>query len=303
MPQKVVRRTKLKKTPLLVILLFILIVIGSLVAIFFDYYDDIKNAPPNVGLVGLPSVEKPISSAPIVAADPLPPSSQPDANIKEVRVETVVPQTMPVDDVYFKDALFIGDSILKGFKLWATPYPSNVIADQNVGLDQIFNGKDVYYVSSTQKTTLWSAIEQKLPKPAKIYVMLGTNGIPGYDNERHIVFYKDLVEKLKKKYPDAIIYLESVTPITKEVSTKRSPNFTTKKINGFNELILQLAKDQGVYYLEVEDALMDENGYLKADYDAGDGTHMPKEGHLALFNYLKNHTVSADGIAVVKDDE
>lgn len=302
MPQKIVRKVRIKKLPLLVVLLLILVVIGSLIAIFFDYYNDIKNAPPNVGIVGLSSVPKQVSSALPVPSNATESAPIDNTPIKEIQSDTIVPQTIPVDDLYFKDAVFIGDSILKGFKLWASPYPNNVIADQNVGLDQIYGDKDVYYTTATQKTTLWKAVEQKLPNPAKIYVLLGTNGIPGYDNEKHIVYYNDLITKLKAKYPDAIIYIQSVTPITKEVSTKRSPNFTTKKINAFNELILKMAKEQGVYYLQIENVLKDENGYLKSEYDAGDGTHMPKEGHKAVLNYLKNHTVSKEGIAVVKDE-
>lgn len=318
MPQKVRRRVRIKKLPLLIIFTLILVVIISLIAIFIGFYKEKKSAPPNVGLVGIP----PAASSEATLAPPQASVNEPgdSSNVngavgsdggdsektkatKEVKVDTIVPQTVAVDDVYFKDALFIGDSISKGFKLWVAPYSNNVIADQNVGLDQIFNNKDVYYATPDNKTTLWNAIEERLPSPAKIYILLGTNGIPGYDNNKHIGFYKDLVIKLKKKYPEAIIYIESLTPITKEVSDDRAPAFTKKKIDEFNQMLLKLAQENGVYYLKIEDVLKDENGYLKAAYDAGDGTHMPKDGHVAVFKYIKEHIVSADGFATVYGGE
>lgn len=297
------RNRRISKIPMLVTFLLILVVAGSLIWMFATYYTKQKEIPPVVfSLTTQSSSPTSPTSSDTQANTPITTSSTSSSKSKEtetVKVETVVPETVAVGNEYFKDALFIGDSILKGFKLWVTPYENNTIAEQNVGLDQIYMNKDVYYINADLKGTLWETIEAKCPKPSKIYVMLGTNGVPGYENDAHIVYYNDLVDKLKKKYPDAIIYIESITPITKEVSENRKPTFTSEKINGFNKLVKQMCVEKGVYYLSTEDVLKDKDGYLKAEYDAGDGTHMPKVGHEAVFSYLKKHTASKDGTAVV----
>lgn len=306
------RPRKISKIPMLVTFLLILVVVGALIWMFISFYQERKAIPPasftlttESGSVSSSPSDTDSDAAVVGGSSESEASSQPASSdkpateTKTVKVETVVPETVPVDNKYFEDAIFIGDSILKGFKLWVTPYPNNTIAEQNVGLDQIYMNKSVYYKSLDEKATLWEMIEAKYPNPKKIYVMLGTNGVPGYENDAHIVYYYDLIEKLQKKFPDAIIYVESITPITKEVSKKREPAFTTEKINGFNKLVKKMCEEKGVYYLTVEDVLKDENGYLKADYDAGDGTHMQKIGHEAVFSYLKKHTVSKDGTATV----
>ncbi|MFZ2538113.1 MAG: GDSL-type esterase/lipase family protein [Oscillospiraceae bacterium] len=307
MQQRVKRQTKLKKTPLFVLLGMILIVICIIVAIFIGFMKaDISSQSSNLlSLVETSSnASSQVSSGTSsTVSSEIPPSSNTQVQAtKEVQVKIVVPETVPVGDDYFKDALFIGDSISKGLKVYGVVPESNVLADQNVGLDQIYNNKDVYYISAKVKTTLWKAIEKKIPNPKKIYVLLGSNGIPGYENDYHMKFYNDLVDKLKAKYPDAIIYIQSVTPITKNSEYIRK-TFSTAKINDLNKMILKMAEDKSVYHLNIEQILKDKNGYLKAEYAATDGIHLKKEGHAAVYKYYKNHTVTKEGMATIIDKD
>lgn len=213
------------------------------------------------------------------------------------QVDTLVPKTLSVSDSYFEDALLIGDSILKGFKSFVAPYPDNVIADQNAGLDQIFLNKDVYYTTPSVQTTLWKAIDEVLPDAEKIYVLIGANGVPGYENEKNLSFYEDLIVKLKEKFPDKVIYICALTPITKELSDQRSPDFTTEKVNDFNNKLFELCQTYNTYFLQTDENLKNSSGYLMSEYDAGDGMHLNKDGHTTLLEYFKTHIVSADGIA------
>lgn len=305
MPQKVVRNrgeVRLNKLPVFIIILMIIGVLLAIILMFIDFAKT-ETAKENVFDIPSPPVSVAVST-PSAVPTPLPSSSSDEESSSSESGETyekvafsgtAVPKTQAVDDSYFDDAVFIGDSISKGLKLYGVLPESNVIADQNVGLDQIYLNKDVYYISATQKTTLWNALDQRSFTPAKIYVMLGANGIPGYENEKHITFYYDLLDKLIEKYPDATIYIESLTPITKATSQKRSPNFTKEKIDDFNERIYKMAEEKNVYFLDVEEVLKDENGYLKSEYDGGDGTHMPKAGHQAVYGYLKTHAVLDGG--------
>lgn len=213
------------------------------------------------------------------------------------KVDTLVPKTLSVSDSYFEDALFIGDSILRGFKSYVAPYPDNVIADQNAGLDQIFLNKDVYYTTPSVQTTLWKAIDEVLPDAEKIYVLIGANGVPGYENEKNISFYEDLIVKLKDRFPDKVIYICALTPITKDLSDLRTPDFTTEKVNDFNNKLFELCQTYNTYYLQTDEDLKNSSGYLMSEYDAGDGMHLNKDGHTVLLEYFKTHIVSADGIA------
>lgn len=303
--QKIMRSKKLRKTPLFIILAMIIVVIAIIVALFMNFIKENDKSQSHTSLVSqetssTSSITSTSTDEDSSSKAPSSEQSSKQATTKEVKVETIVPETVAVDDDYFKDAIFIGDSISKGLKFYGVVPEKNVIADQNVGLDQIYNNKDVYYISAREKTTLWNAIQAKLPNPKKIYVLLGSNGIPGFSNDRHIEFYSDLIDKLKQKFPDAVIYIESITPITKDSEYIRK-TFNTAKINDFNDKILQLVKEKSVYFLNIQEILKDENGLLKSEYAASDGMHMKKEGHVAVYKYFKNHVVSKDGTAQIVD--
>lgn len=189
---------------------------------------------------------------------------------------------------YFDDALFIGDSISEGLKLYQVLPAANVLANQSVGVDQVARGKPVY-MTAKGKVTLDEALKGK--KPKKIYLMLGMNGMPGYSNEAQIKYYEQVVDKLIKKYPSAIIYLQSVTPVTYKKS-QEDKNLNNEKITKFNTMIKSLAKEKDVYYLDVASALKTKNGNLSKEYAGADGIHFKKEGHLAMLEYYRYHTVS-----------
>lgn len=331
MAQKIMRKKKPNKAPMLILFALIIILVGIIVTIFSIFVKEDMNGEADVksedksDIISEISEEK--STISVEMVDSLDtvnsndnsaeasgetseesatsePNEEPvvsgdtDVNTVYCKVETTVPKTETVDISYFDDALFIGDSISKGLWVYEVLPKSNVIADQNVGINQIVAGKAVYNGKGGQKVTLYQAIEQSGITPKKLYILLGSNGIPGFDNEYHIEYYYQLIDEIKAKYPNTIIYVQSVTPITKAASSQRK-TFTTEKINNFNELVYKMAKDKDVYFLNVEDALMDENGRLKADYAGKDGIHMLKSGYVALLDYYKNHVVQADGYAKI----
>lgn len=210
--------------------------------------------------------------------------------------DTLVAQSEAVSNEYFADALFIGDSLLKGYKAFVSPYPNNVIADQNAGLDQIFANKSIYYTSPTVQTNLWDAIDQVMPTPEKIYVLIGVNGIPGLENSQSMGYYTDLINKLKARFPNKTFYICAVTPLTKELSDKRAPSLCTEKIDDFNDQLFTLCEEQGVFFLQTDEWLKTPLGYLNYEYDGGDGLHLNKAGHTVLLDYFKTHTVSTASV-------
>ncbi|MEG1027428.1 MAG: GDSL-type esterase/lipase family protein [Oscillospiraceae bacterium] len=320
MDKKIVRKhKKITRMPLLVLALLILIIIGILVFMYiFFVRDDMKN--PNYetgqykdeGFVEIssnqPSSDETLeksstenssqqeeSQPTTSSADDT--SSPDDTSSKEdVPVEnpTIVPKSEAVEKAYFDDAVFIGDSISKGLKIYGVLPPKNVVADQNVGIDQIANDKAVYVANDGTKTTLFNALKQVPITPKKVYIMLGSNGLPHYENNQHIEYYYKVIDRIMQTYPDAKIYLQSVTPITaaaEETYRKNGKTFTNKKINEFNELVLNMAKEKGLYYINVKDSLVDANGYLSSEYAGADGVHFKKNGHEAMYQYYKTHTI------------
>ncbi len=319
--KKIFVKRKVAVQPFIILLVMILTVIGILIFMFLEYskaeqekdanrFVGFESSPIEANGLGDNSVNELVHGSvnDVIESVNTSPGSSDSGTVLEdnqendaYKVETIVPKTISVNDSYFEDALFIGDSILKGFKSFASPYPDNVIAELNAGLDQIFLNKDIYFTSPTIQTTLWKAIDEVIEdvghEPSKIYVMLGTNGIPGYENEKSIGFYEDLIIKLKEKFSDEVIYICAVTPITSELSEQRSPDFTSSKLDDFNNKLFELCKNQSVYFLQTDEDLKDSSGNLSSEYDAGDGMHLNKAGHTVLLEYFKTHIVSAEGIS------
>lgn len=311
MSRNATRRAKLNpRAPMLIVMLMIIIVIGIIGVMFWVFVtDDMKridglttmgtSSSPPVSSGGDTSGQSLASSGTDTSSDGAPSdgtASDPASSIPTDYdpLSTVVGETAAVDKSYFNDAVFIGDSISKGLKLNGVLPPGNVIADQNVGIDQIANDKPVYQDVSGNKKTLFQMLSGLTYQPTKVYIMLGSNGLPHYTNDVHMKFYNIVLDRVIKTYPDAVIYVESVTPITKEAEetyAKRKQDFTNKKINEFNEFVKKMCEDKGVHYVSVRDALVDGDGYMKAEFNSGDGVHFKKSGHEAMYQYFKTHTV------------
>jgi lysophospholipase L1-like esterase len=50
-----------------------------------------------------------------------------------------------------------------------------------------------------------------------------------------------------------------------------------------------LARDEGLTYLDTSDEFKDERGFLKAEYDVGDGHHLTAEAYLKMIEILKEY--------------
>ena len=69
-----------------------------------------------------------------------------------------------------------------------------------------------------------------------------------------------------------------------------------ERINNFNAALKQFCADSNCWYLDIYSMLLDEDGYLSADYAfAEDGKHFEKSGYVAWANYMKTHYVD-DGL-------
>ena len=79
----------------------------------------------------------------------------------------MVAKTRAADDSYFSDAVFIGDSISVGLRVYGVLPTQNVIAEQNVNIMNLVNDTPVYRTSGTEKKTVFQAIAEKVPDPGQ----------------------------------------------------------------------------------------------------------------------------------------
>ena len=303
--RKVVRPRRASRAPFMILITAIFVLSITLTSSFVSFIAE-DMSMPNVNKLALTvktmygdSVELPAikETADMYRTLKLQqPKDETDEDVvtERVKAETWVAETKMVDDSYFDDAVFIGDSVSVGLRVYGVVPKKNVLAAQNVGITSFTRDYAVYTTTGSQKKTVFDAIPEAVPDPGKIYILIGANSMPGLSNKAHIEYYAEFLDRLQAAYPETIIYVESLTPLAASSSYIRN-SFNKTKINEFNDMLYELAKEKGIYFLNVEEALMDKNGNLISDYDAGDGLHLKSNGHKAMYRYYRKHAVQPDG--------
>lgn len=195
-----------------------------------------------------------------------------------------VPESEPVEDIYFDDIAFLGDSRTEGFQMYS-------------GLK---TGTYYYSVGATVESVFSKAVDTPAGKMplldamaeedfGKIYVMLGVNELGWSKTETFHDQYAKVIDRLRADHPDAEIVLQSLLPVSAKQEEKKS-YVNNGRISLYNEVIYGLAEEKGCDYLNVAEAVTDENGCLRAEWNS-DGVHLNVKGCQAWLDYLRTHPV------------
>ena len=199
-----------------------------------------------------------------------------------------VPERERVENDWFEDAAFLGDSLTDGLLLYSDIRgPANLsykgLTVQSVRTDKVIrlNG---------QKYTPLEALGKR--SYGKVYILLGINELGWYNDQRFYNCYAQLIDLVRAAQPDAQIYLQTLLPVTAEKSESHEW-LKNEKIAVYNDLIAQLAGEKGVYLVDAHAALADENDALPAD-ESVDGVHLTKAGYQRWADYLRTHTAASE---------
>ncbi len=201
-----------------------------------------------------------------------------------------VPLQPVVDNSFFADAMFVGDSITTGIDLYGVVKNAPVIAYTGINTSTILTRQVIR--TSSGKVTFLDAMKRYNPK--HIYIMLGINGINFQSKTKFISGYRTFVNAVKAQHPNAVIYLQSILPVT---AKKSSGNFANSNINSYNAAIAALATELDVYYLNVAESFKDVNGNMPSKASS-DGIHFGTGYYKRWIEYLKRHTVYTGEIPV-----
>ena len=200
-----------------------------------------------------------------------------------------VPENGRVSDDYFRDALFIGDSLSQGFALYApTRDVATVCAYKSTSPNQVLQNF-VGQRPDGSRIEMWDDI--KVQSPSNIYVLYGTNALISQSDEAFLKYYSDLLDKLRERFAGVPIYVQSITPTTAEQGVKQPP-LENGHIRLINNAIAKLAVSKGLYYVDLWEVMADENGYLRADLAGSDGLHLlDGSKYRPWLDYLAAHTI------------
>lgn len=190
------------------------------------------------------------------------------SSAEEVSTPDVTP-TGEFDAEFFKDDLFIGDSIFTGLYLYSYIDRKNVAAAVGyTAYGAQVNAFDEDFYSGS------AADYAKDKQPKRIIIMLGSNGLSNQtDFDDFENGYRGLLNTLKKDCPDSKICVISVPPITENSSMASYSGITNTIIDTANVRIKSLCSDLGLLYYDLNSVLKDENGNFSEKYTEVDGMH------------------------------
>lgn len=223
-------------------------------------------------------------------------AEEPEPDEEAAEEEAQEPVFCEADLSWFDDALFIGDSRTVGLREYGNLGNAEVVADSGMNVYKIFE-KEFVTVSGEKKQLETILAERQF---GKVYLMLGINEL-GYDFDRTVSRYADLLAKIRGLQPEALIFLEANLHIT-GAKSEDSPIYTNENINRFNQAAEQMANGQSIFYLDVNELFDDENGNLAEEYTV-DHAHVLGKYYTDWVDWILKHAVVFEGAGQDAADE
>jgi len=229
------------------------------------------------------------AASPFVDAQPhaeLPtPPPPPDFTPGQFAVPWQVAASEPVDAGYFYDAIFFGDSLLTGFITHRLFRNAAIISAIDATPQSAL--EEPLIPAAGGGVTMTQAAQEKGDR-SRVYIMLGSQSL-GKATEEFVAGYQEFINAVRAQYPDATIYIMGLLPVAAHVG-QFHPEAGREIAIEFNTAIAELARANGLPFLNVFDALAGDDGYLPA-HASSDGLHLSAEYHFILLDFLKAHTV------------
>lgn len=217
-------------------------------------------------------------------------NSQPDESSMESDdtqeqkiIENPVPESAAMSQTYFGKCIFVGDSITVGLSDYQLVPMKNVIAEIGMNIEKI-NTETMQ--TAYGDTTVLDALTQS--EPENVYIMLGSNGIAWLTIEDMIEEYSEFTKSVRNALPDTNIYILSIPPVTAARETAETP-IANADINEYNSRLLDLANQNGYYYVDVHSALVGADGTFPTEDAAEDGMHFNKTTYDKMLKYILSH--------------
>lgn len=198
-----------------------------------------------------------------------------------------VPETDGVEESYFDDAAFIGDSRTDGFRLYSGIRTGTFIVHTGLSVFQVESKKITY---KGQKMTVLDALGKG--EYGKVYICLGVNELGMKDDAGYKTCFLDLVDAIRAQQPQATIYLQLLIPVNEKKcrESKIADYIENGHLQVYNDLLREVAAEKHVFLVDPAEELVDETG--EPPYDTvADGVHFQRGPYKQWYDYLKRHTI------------
>lgn len=191
-------------------------------------------------------------------------------------------QFVGVDESYFDDALFIGDSRTVGLRDYTDlSEHADFLCETSLTIHKVLEE------DFPQAGTVAEALAAR--DYGKIYIMVGINELGSGTTETYMAEYTKVIDTLHALEPDALIFIQGVMRVT-ESKNQSDAIFNNSNINARNNAVATLADNIQIFYIDVNEVVCDEQGNLNSDYTY-DQIHL-----LGVYNDLWKQFLLSHGV-------
>lgn len=198
-----------------------------------------------------------------------------------------VPESEAVEDAYFEDAVFLGDSRTEGFHLYSGLEAGTYFYAVGATVESVFT-KNVWPADGKEKVPLLDALAETAC--GKVYLMLGINELGWSKKETFHDQYAKVIDRVREDHPEAEIVLQTILPVSAKQDAKGS-YVNNARIGVYNQVIRALAEEKDCALVDVAEALAGEDGCLPKELNF-DGVHLNPAGCKIWLDYLRTHSLS-----------
>ena len=190
-----------------------------------------------------------------------------------------VPESPPVDNSYFQDAAFVGDSRTDGFLIYSGIGCGKNLTSNGLSIFKLAEKKALTINGETYTLLEALALEQY----GKVYLSLGVNELGYRDDEGFYQSYVDAIRTIRSLQPNAVLYIQGLIPLNEQMIAQSGGR-------DYNDLMRRAAQEEQAVFLDLYPVFANEDGQLPAEASK-DGVHLKSDWCKQWLAYLQTHTV------------
>lgn len=192
-----------------------------------------------------------------------------------------VPKSEKAEENYYKDAVFVGSTVLAGLSDYGYVESDNMLLSDSINLGN-FNT----VVLSANGTESIISDTAAIKKAGKLYIMVGIDDLDSMSGAEPFSELEAFIDSIKEKNWDTKIYLMSLLPVTSGNESRIALN---SDVDMYNSLLLEFANKMNVYYLDVNTGFKGNDGKLPSSSTEINGIKLKKSGYEQLSEYILTH--------------
>lgn len=151
------------------------------------------------------------------------------------------------NEAFFDNAVFVGDSFVAGIDAYKYLKSNRLVYDNNWTTGKASNAAE--RIGATNAS--------------KVFIEIGLNDLNnGKSADKTFESYKELVDDIKAKLPNAKIYVISLFPVTSGFEARETSSVKNSEVKNLNNMLSSMS---GVTYLDVAASLSNSDGSLQTD--------------------------------------